>query len=132
VLKQNPNTVKVVFKHYPLPFHKKAVPAAMATIAAQNQGKFWELHDLIFKNQKQLSQEKIEEFASQLGLNMDKFRQDIGSQATRQQLANDIQEAQRIGVRGTPSLYVNGRKVADRSPQGMQKLIDQELARTKK
>lgn len=104
----------------------------MATIAAQNQGKFWELHDLIFKNQKQLSQEKIEEFASQLGLNMDKFRQDIGSQATRQQLANDIQEAQRIGVRGTPSLYVNGRKVADRSPQGMQKLIDQELARTKK
>lgn len=104
----------------------------MATIAAQHQGKFWELHDLIFKNQKQLSQGKIEEFASQLGLDMNKFRQDIGSQATRQQLANDIQEAQRIGVRGTPSLYVNGRKVTDRSPQGMQKLIDQELARTKK
>ena len=132
MLKKNPNTVKVVFKHYPLPFHKKAIPAAMASIAAQNQGKFWEYHDLLFKNQKQLGPEKIEQIATQLGLNMDKFRKDMGNQSTRQQLAKDIQEAKRIGVRGTPSLYVNGRKVKDRSLQGMQKLIDQELARSKK
>ena len=104
----------------------------MASIAAQNQGKFWEYHDLLFKNQKQLGPEKIEQIATQLGLNMDKFRKDMGNQSTRQQLAKDIQEAKRIGVRGTPSLYVNGRKVKDRSLQGMQKLIDQELARSKK
>ena len=104
----------------------------MASIAAQNQGKFWEYHDLLFKNQKQLGPKKIEEIATQLGLNMDKFRQDMGNPSTRQRLSKDIQEAKRIGVRGTPSIYVNGRKIKDRSAQGMQKLVDQELARLKK
>ena len=104
----------------------------MASIGAQNQGKFWEYHDLLFKNQKQLSSQKIEEIATQLGLNMDKFRKDIVSQATMQRVRSDMQEGSRVGVRGTPSIYVNGRKIKDRSVQGMQKLIDQELARIKK
>lgn len=132
MLKNNPNTVKAVFKHFPLRNHKKAVPAAMASIGAHNQGKFWEYHDLLFKNQKQLGPQKIEEIATQLGLNMDKFRKDIVSQSTMQRVRSDMQEGSRVGVRGTPSIYVNGRKIKDRSVQGMQKLIDQELARIKK
>lgn len=104
----------------------------MASIAAQNQGKFWEYHDLLFKNQKQLGPQKIEDIASQLGLNMDKFRTDMTSQSTMQKVRSDMQEGSRVGVRGTPSIYINGRKIKDRSVQGMQKLVDQELARLKK
>ena len=104
----------------------------MASVAAQNQGKFWEYHDLLFQNQKQLGPQKYEELATQLGLDMNKFRQDMASKSTMQRVSSDMQEGKRIGVRGTPSLYVNGRKVKDCSAQGFQKLIDQELKRLKK
>lgn len=132
ILKNNPDTIKVVFKHYPLPFHKKAIPAALSAIAAQQQGKFWEYHDLLFANQKQLSQEKTEELAKEAGLDLDRFKSDLMSPNTRQKLAKDMQDARNIGVRGTPSLYINGRKIKDRSAPAIQRLIDQELARKNK
>ena len=132
ILKRNPDTVKIVFKHFPLGFHKNAIPAALSSIAAQSQGKFWEYHDLLFENQKQLSQEHLQQYARQLGLDMTTFNNALRAPSTRQQLAQDMQIARNIGVRGTPSLYINGRKIKDRSVAAIQQMIDQELAKTKK
>ncbi len=102
--------VKVVFKHYPLNFHKQAEPAALASIAAHEQGKFWEMHDKIFEGQKDISPEKLEEWAKAIGLDMDKYKASIASDKTKAALKADMDEANKAGIRGTPSFYINGRK----------------------
>ena len=76
VLDKYPDSVKVVFKHYPLAFHKQALPAAQASMAAAEQGKFWEYHDELFINQNSLSTEKYLEIAQNLGLDLKKFSLD--------------------------------------------------------
>ncbi|MDH4320314.1 MAG: thioredoxin domain-containing protein [Desulfobulbaceae bacterium] len=130
-LEHNPETVRVVFKQFPLSFHKYAQAAAIASLAANNQGKFWAFHDLLFQHGKELSDQKIEALAKEAGLNMKRFRTDIKNELLSDRVAQDIQEGQRNGVRGTPTIFVNGRSLNERSPQGLQTLIDQELARTK-
>lgn len=131
VLKKNPETVKISFKHFPIRGHEQAVPAAVAAIAAQKQGKFWEYHDLLFQNMRDLKQEKLQEIATSLGLNMDQFNKEMANPQNMGQISKDQQDGASAGVKGTPSLFVNGRKVKDRTAQGMQKLIDEELAKTR-
>ena len=83
--------VKVAFKHYPLPFHKEAKPAARAAMAAGEQGKFWEMHDLLFQNQRKLKQDGIyEQLAKQLGLNMAKFKEDMKKSEYGQTINQDM------------------------------------------
>lgn len=103
--------MQVVFKHYPLNFHANARPAALAAIAAQMQGKFWPYHDLTFQNMKTMADEDLQRWAQVIGLDMDKFNADRQSPEAQKQLQADMTEANRIGVRGTPSIYLNGRKV---------------------
>src|SRR5690606_35768437 len=99
-----------VFKHYPLSSaHPHALPAARAAIAAGNQGKFWEMHDLLFEHQRQLEDEDIEGYARQLDLDMDRFRADLVAAATQRRIEQDKAEGQRVGVEGTPTFFVNGR-----------------------
>ncbi len=104
--------VRFFFKNYPLPAHEHADPAARASVAAQNQGKFWEMHDLLFTHQDQLGNPDIEGYAKKLGLDLDKFRADWVSADTKDRVAKDKELGGRIGVSGTPSIYVNGRKFA--------------------
>lgn len=130
-LEHNPDTVRIIFKQFPLPFHKFARPAAMASLAAHNQGKFWEMHDLLFQNNKELSTEKIEALAKEIGLDMKKFDFDTKNALLSQQIDMNVREGRMNGVSGTPSVFVNGRILKERSPHGLQQLIDQELARTK-
>ncbi len=132
VLEHNPDTVRVVYKQFPLPFHKNALPAAIASLAAQEQGKFWELHDLLFENGKELSKDKIEALAKEAGLEMKRFNKDRTDAALLERVEQDIKDGQQAGVHGTPTIFVNGRSLKDRSPQGLQMLVDQELARIKK
>jgi len=132
LLKKNPNTLKVVFMHFPLSFHKSAVPAALSAIAAQNQGKFWEYHDKLFANQKNLNQAKTNEIATEVGLDLQKFQRDFMSPESRKKLSDDMQQARDAGVRGTPTLFINGRRVNERSVESIQKMIDEELAHLKK
>ena len=77
VLDKYPNSVKIVFKHLPLSIHEQALPAALASMAAAEQGKFWEYHDELFFNQASLSSEKYLEIAQKLGLDLKKFSLDI-------------------------------------------------------
>lgn len=127
LLEQNPETVKIVFKHLPLPMHKEAKPAALAAIAAQNQGKFWQMHDALFSTSKALSKKNIETAAASIGLDMEQFKKDLAAPATTQKLHKDIADAQKSDVGGTPTLFINGHRVKNRSLPAMQAIIDHEL-----
>lgn len=132
VLEHNPDTVKIVFKNMPLRFHKFAEPAALAALAAGEQGKFWEFHDELFLSSPKLDPKTITGIATKLGLDLNTFKEDMSSPMIRQKLAKDLQDAQQSGVTGTPTIFVNGIKLKSRTLPAMQKLIDEELAQKAK
>ncbi|MBW2506170.1 MAG: thioredoxin domain-containing protein [Deltaproteobacteria bacterium] len=132
VLDKYPDSVKIVYKHYPLSFHKEALQAALASLAAAEQGRFWEYHDELYLNQNSLSKEKYIEIAKNLGLDLKKFSLDIMRPSLRKKVEEDIQDAQKAGVTGTPSIFVNGRQLKIRDFQTLSKLIDAELAEGQK
>jgi protein-disulfide isomerase len=127
VMETYPTQVRVVFKHFPLNMHKFARQAAIASIAARNQGKFWQLHDQLFANYNQLNDEKIRELAASVGLDMERFDKDIENPALQQEISADMQLGTSSGVRGTPAVYINGVQLKDRSLEGFRKAIDAEL-----
>lgn len=131
LLEKYPDKVKLVFKHFPLDFHQQARPAAIATMAAQEQGKFWEMHDVLFQNQAGLDVAKLDEYAKQAGLDVARFRKDYTAKATDydKRVAADMQLGAQSGVQGTPSLYIGGKKVRDRSIAGMGALVEEALKR---
>ena len=133
MLGQYPNDVKVVFKNFPLTrIHKFAMNASIAALAANQQGKFWEYHDELFKNYNQLNDEKLDEIAGSVGLDMEQFKKDMQNPALSAMVQRDLQDGVAAGVRGTPSIFVNGRLLQQRSLQGFQQIIDEELAKKKK
>ncbi len=132
VLDSYPETVKVVFKHYPLSFHKKALPAALASLAAAEQGKFWEYHDELFFNQSSLSNQKYREIARDIGLNQEKFNKDFLRPSLRKKVEQDLADGKKAGVTGTPTIFINGRRVKKRNFAAFKEMIDQELNRIKK
>lgn len=115
----------------PLQFHKLAEPAHKGAMAAELQGKFWEFHDKLFAAKK-LSNELIENTAKELGLDLAKFRSDMKSPIVLQKIRKDLSDAQNAGVTGTPTVFINGRRLSERSLQGFQKFIDEELAKVTK
>jgi protein-disulfide isomerase len=127
VLEKYPSDVKVVFKNFPLRNHKFAMKAATAAYAARSQGKFWEFHDLLFKNYNKLNDEKVKEIARELGLNESELEEKMKDQKIMSTIRRDSMEGNRAGVRGTPTIFVNGRRLKNRSLQGFQAAIDKEL-----
>ena len=122
--------VRLAYKHLPLPFHPQAMPAALATECAQEQGKFWEYHDVIFENQGLLAQNKYKEWAGQLGLNQEKFDQCFDSKKYEERVLKDLAEAESAGIGGTPTFLVNGKIVSGAQPFAAFKTeIDAELNR---
>jgi len=128
VLDKYPDSVKIIFKHYPLPFHKQALPAALASMAAGEQGKFWEYHDELFLQQNSLSSDKYLEIAQNMGLDLKKFSLDMMRPSIRKKIEQDISDAKKAGVTGTPTIFVNGRKLKKRGFGAISKLIDNERA----
>jgi protein-disulfide isomerase len=129
VLKKYPDKVNYVYKHFPLAFHAAARPAALASLAAQEQGKFWEMHDVLFANQATLDASKLEEFAKQAGLDVARFKKDLEAKKADYEKRIDAELAlgQSVDVRGTPALYVGGKKVRVRTVEGMSAMIDEQL-----
>ena len=132
VLEKYPQDVKVVFKNFPLRNHKFAMKAAIAALAAESQGKFWEFHDLLFENYNKLNDAKFEEIAKSLGMNMKQFKEDMKNPALTAKVQRDLKDGIEAGVRGTPAIYVNGRIPQQRSLSGFKQVIDAELAKKKK
>ena len=132
VLENNPDTVKMVFKNFPLNnIHKNADLAARASLAAFKQGKFWEYHDALFAAET-LSEQVIADTAVKVGLDIDTFRKDLESAEIKQQVSRDMSDAGKAGVRGTPTIFVNGKKLKNRSLQGFQAIINEELKKAEK
>jgi len=128
--KTYPKDVRVVWKNLPLAMHPQAMPAALAAEAAHQQGKFWEMHELLFQNQAQLSPEKYDALAKQIGLDMAKFKKAAGAEATRARVEEDARLGARVAQQGTPTLYVNCRQVVGAQPYDVfRKLVDEQLAR---
>ena len=131
LLQTYPTEVKVIYKEFPLLMHANALPAARAALAAQRQGKFWEMHDKLFANQGALTPENFKQFAHDLGLDMANFEQDMASPAVQQQIDAEMQQGEAARVGGTPALFVNGKRVKNRSFGGLKQAIDQALQEKK-
>ena len=103
--------VRFVYNHYPLPQHQNARMAAEAAEAAGAQGKFWEMGELLFANQDNLSEQKIKELAASIeGLKKDQFNQELDAHKYNDQVVRDMELGKKIGVNSTPSIYINGVK----------------------
>ena len=102
---------KLVYKHFPITGHDRAKVAAIATEAAHEQGKFWEMHDLVFENQNDLSDDNIQKWAKQIGLDMEKFNASFKANKGKAVVEKDKADGEALGISGTPAVYVNGRQV---------------------
>jgi protein-disulfide isomerase len=121
--------VRVAFKHLPLDMHPFAQTAAEAAMAANEQGKFWEMHDKLFANQQQLDRLSLDKYAADVGLNVPRFKAALDSGKYRERVKQDAAEAAKLGISGTPTLFVNGHKLVGAQPFPMFKTaIDKELA----
>jgi predicted DsbA family dithiol-disulfide isomerase len=101
--------MRFVYKFLPLPMHPHGEPVARAAIAAQMQGQFWPMHHLLFANGQHLEEPDLERYARTIGLDVERFRSDMASAAATARLDTDRKMAERLGIKGTPSIYINGR-----------------------
>jgi protein-disulfide isomerase len=126
--KAYPGKVRVAWKNFPLSFHNNAKPAAEAALAANEQGKFWEMHDILFKNQQNLTGADLEKYAKEIGLNMDKFKAAMDSHKFAAQIEADTKQGSELGVSGTPAAFVNGQLVSGAQPiDAFKKIVDADL-----
>lgn len=124
-----PTQIRWVFKHFPLRNHRDAPLAHEAVLAAHEQGKFWQMHELLFRHQDRLKREDLIGYATQLGLEMDGFTHALDSRRLRDRVLRDIVRGRRLRVEATPTYFINGNKmVGARSLSEFQKLIEAELA----
>ena len=132
VLGNNPGKVKLVFKNFPLRNHKYAARAAMAALAADAQGNFWEFHDRLFADFNSINDQKIKDIARELGYKTAEFEKQMADSRILSRIRQDMQDGTAAGVRGTPTVFVNGRRLKNRTLKGFQDLIDKELKKIEK
>jgi protein-disulfide isomerase len=130
ILKAYPNDVRLIFKQYPLEMHSQAALAAAAALAAQRQGKFWQLHDVMYANRTRLSRQTILAMAGTVGLDVNRFQQDWDSAAVKQALARDQADGDKIGVDATPTVYIDGQRYnGDLELEAIRPIIEKEIKR---
>ena len=129
MLQQYPKEVNFVYKQFPLPatMHPNAMPASKAAMAAAKQGKFWEMHDIMFKNQRELGSDKLKDYAKQIGLDVARWEKDFNSPEIQQQIDKEMAEGRAADVQGTPTFFVGGKRVMNRSVDGFKQVIDENL-----
>ena len=111
-----PGKVKVAFRHRPLPMHEHARLAAKASMAADAQGRFWEYHDILLQHRDALERSQLESYALQAGLDARRFARDLDGAELDARLDADLDQAARLGVKGTPTMFVNGRRITGAQP----------------
>ena len=102
--------VRMVFKHFPLDLHSNAKLAAQAAYAAQKQGHFWKMHDLLFENQPRLTEPDLIKYAKDVGLDLNKFKKDMHSDGAKERWEKEKKQGESLGVSATPTIYINGRE----------------------
>lgn len=128
VLKTYGDRVRFVYRHYPLPNHPNARPAAEAAACAAEQGKFWPYHDRLFANPSKLADADLKQHAAELGLNASQFNSCVDTHKFRAQVEADMKAGEQAGVNGTPAFFINGRSISGAQPFDVfKKIIDEEL-----
>ena len=124
--------VRLVFRDYPLPMHSHARGAAEAAACANAQGKYWPYHEKLFANQTALTEDKLKEYAGQVGLDVAKFEQCMKDKPFKDAIDKDIADGQAVGVNGTPAFFINGRMLSGAQPfERFKDEIDADLASAK-
>lgn len=111
--------------------HPFARKAATAALAANKQGKFWEFSNKLFENSANLSDIKIQDIAKQLGMDVEKFNRDLNDASVQNLIDKDISDAEKASVRGTPTIFVNGKALKNRGPNEFQEMLETELKKKK-
>tara|TARA_B100000745_G_scaffold297227_1_gene243838 strand:+ start:340 stop:1080 length:741 start_codon:yes stop_codon:yes gene_type:complete len=126
--------VLFVSRYFPLPGHRNGMTAALAVEAAGRQGKYWEMHDILFEEQQNWGERQspdptiFERYAEQLDLNMEQFKQDVNSQTVKDRVVKDRNLANQLGVNATPTFFLNGEKIQNpRGYEAFKSLIDKAL-----
>jgi len=134
LLKEYDPRLRVVFRNLPLPNHEHAREAALAAEAAGFQGKFWEMHDTLYREQETWSKapnvrELFESYAGTIGLDLDQFKKDMDGDKARERVDSDRALADFLGVKATPTLFINNRPVdpKDKNPEGVRAAINAAL-----
>jgi len=125
--------VRIVYKDFPLPNHQFAMKAAEAAQCAGEQGKYWEMHDRMFSDQRLLDVPSLKASAAAIGLNAPMFNQCLDSGKFENQIKEDMEAADKLGVNSTPYIFVNGRPIVGAQPfEVFKSAIDDELKAIKK
>ncbi|MDJ0762424.1 MAG: thioredoxin domain-containing protein [Myxococcota bacterium] len=128
IKKKYSDKVRFIFRHFPLSFHKQAHLASQAALAANAQGKFWEYHDKLFENQRNLERADLEKYAKELGLNMKQFKKALDDETYKKAVDDDLEIGKQVGVQGTPTLFLNGDRVQNPTDaEAISKEIDKAL-----
>jgi protein-disulfide isomerase len=129
VMKAYGDKVRLVFRDFPLPMHPHARLAAEAAKCANAQGKFWPYHALLFANQRALGEDKLKEYAAQVGLDGPEFAKCLSEKKFKAAVDQDVADGAAAGVTGTPAFFINGRMLSGAQPfEQFKKVIDEELA----
>jgi protein-disulfide isomerase len=135
LLKEYDSRLRIVFRNFPLPAHEHAREAALAAEAAGLQGRFWEMHDVLYREQVAWSKapnarELFESYAGTIGLNLDQFRKDMDSEKAKERVDSDHARGDSLGVKFTPTLFINDQPVEpkDKTPEGVRATINAALA----
>jgi protein-disulfide isomerase len=128
VLEMYPKDVKLIFKQFPLDTHPQAHLAAQASLAANGQGKFWPMHDKLFANPRKITRDNILLWAKEIGLDMNRFTADLTSGKYKAAVDKDFAEGEQLGVGGTPTFFLNGKKYnGSLEPSHVKPVLDAEL-----
>jgi len=121
--------IRIVFRQAPLPFHDHARQAALASLAAHEQGRFWEFHDALFAHQNALDRASLEALAGKLGLDVARFRRSLDANTWGAYVDQELAEMRSRGIQGTPTFFINGEAVVGAQPiEEFTKRIDAALA----
>lgn len=116
------DNIRFVVRYFPLPGHKNSMTSALAVEAAGKQGKFWEMHDVLYENQKDWGEKAVsdpgvfEAYAKQIGLDMDKYKNDVNNNELKERINRDKNSGITLGVQGTPTFFINGERIPN--PKG--------------
>ncbi len=128
--------VKIVWKNNPLPFHNRAMPAhiaAMEVFKQKGSDAFWKYHDLLFQNQRNLTDDNLVQWAEQVGANGAEVRKALQEQRHKALIQQDLALGAKVGARGTPNFFINGRQIVGAQPfDNFKKILDEEIARAQR
>ena len=131
ILQAYPGNIRLVIKNYPYKYRDFSKIAAEASLAAKDQGKYWEMHDILLTRSPKLDRTSLIGYAGELGLDVKKFTESIDSGRHADEIDRDVQLAQSMDLYNTPTFYINGRQVVGERPfEYLRKIIDEELNQT--